>query len=149
MKRQPAWLTMLLVALYEDDQEQQFLKRHLLEHGPPVDDHLRLRMKSLIRGALMGEQADAGIPDNGLHALADQQWNPSPVLASFNDLCTARRWQPEWHIDAHHVKVADRVYRLPQETIENVMKKKQKKARLAAMVLLDFNKTPKKEWLSL
>lgn len=141
---------MILVALYDDQSSadacsvRDFMSRNDVQ----ADADLRARLIQTFRHTIMGDQSQADIPETVLHSIADDEWNPSPVLASFNDLCMAREWRPQWHSDAHYLDVAGRIYKLPEASIANVIKKKQRKARLAAMVLLDFDKTPKRQWLA-
>ena len=150
MERHPAWFTMILVALYGDQgcAEAYSVRNYMGRNGVQANADLRSRLINTFRETIMGDQSEADIPDAVLHDLADDEWNPSPVLASFNDLCMARGWRPIWHPDGHHLDVAGRLYKLSQASLQSVAKKKQRKARLAAMVLFDFDKTPKRQWLA-
>lgn len=131
MSRQPAWFTMLMIALHGNE----------FPIDPPVKvtDHLRNRLINVVDEVMATEQKKEQIPDSVLWSLADKKWHTAPVLQRFNNLCQLKGWNPTWHVDAHQLTVGGRTYKLPTETTDQVMKKQQKKARLAAMMLLDID----------
>ena len=142
--RQPAWFTMLMVALNDNEVQIEHPKER-------VPEELRKELISAVQDTLSKwhqEHQHPKIPDAALWSIADDEWHTSPVLQHFNNVCQTKGWTPTWHVDAHYVMVGGRTYKLSEETIERVVKKKQKRARLAAMVLIDIDdKQLKAKWL--
>jgi len=139
MSRQPAWFTMLMIALHGNDVS--------LDPSLKVTDQLRNKLIT-VTNEVLASWNDGQIADAVLWSIANVEWQTAPILQEFNSLCQLKGWTPTWHIDAHYLMVGGRTYKLPTETIDQVMKKQQKKARLAAMALIDRDVQLKKDWLA-
>lgn len=158
MKRQPAWLLHLQAALWGDQDKEQEQFDALLDQSPyPIDDTLRQTLRTAIEDVLKLDEPVASelsasnkITDSVLWSLADNTWNPSPVLQSLNTLCTQKKWTAQWSDDAFCVRVNDESFEIPESARPALwgVKKKQLKARLAAMVLIHHGGVLKKEWVS-
>ena len=148
-KRHPAWFTMLLVALYGDISESEEAKRlsdFVATNRLPLTGATREKLADMFRVSI--EEWQEKIPDTALWSIANEDWNPGPVLQEFNHFCMTRGWIPHWDDEADKLTVGDRTYGLPEETVATVLKKKKRKARLAAMALVDYDSILSPDWLA-
>lgn len=128
MSRQPAWFTMLMIALHGNGTTAN--------RDVKVSDLLRNKLIEVVDDTLATWDEEK-IPDTALWSLANENWHPAPVLQQFNNFCQANGWTPTWHINADYLLLGGRTYSLPTRTIDQGLKKQQKRARLAAMALID------------
>ena len=145
--RQPAWFTMLLVALYDDvgsHGAQQIVSR-LKRNEIRVKPALRTKLTGLLETSICNEQEQ--VADTVLSSFAEDQWHTTPLLQTLNQFCMTRNWTPVWGDDAATLALGGRTYHLPQGVIKSVAKKQQRKARLAAMALVDFDMILKDSWI--
>lgn len=144
---QPFWFSFIESALFDTVEDKAALNEIVAERDAPLDRTDRLKVQEAILTAL--KRDPKAIQSNPiLWSLADNTWNPSPVLQSLNTLCTQQGWKPSWSEDAFSVTINDKTFEIPEiaRPALHQTKKKQLKAKLGAMILIYHGGVLKKEW---